>query len=323
MSQPGVEGIHVPVLALRVVELLAPALGAPGAVFVDATAGMGGHSAALAEACPGVRIIAMDRDPEAIALATRRLAPFAPRVTTVHTVFSEFRDVVAGLGLETVDAVLFDLGVSSLQLDEDARGFAYARDAALDMRMDQGGGVSAAEIVNTYSAAELARVLAQYGEERFAGRVARAIVERRRQRPFARTGELAETVRAAIPAAGRRTGGNPAKRAFQALRIEVNGELAALETALPAALDLLAVGGRAAVLAYHSLEDRIVKRALAAGADSLAPPGLPVEREADKAMLRLLTRGAERPDAAEAAANPRSRSARLRAAEKIRERRAA
>jgi 16S rRNA (cytosine1402-N4)-methyltransferase len=312
-------GQHIPVLLDRCVALLAPALGAPGAVVVDATVGLGGHSAALLERFDDVRLVGLDRDQDALAAAAERLRPFAPRATLVHAVYDGLPDVLAGLGLERVQGVLFDLGVSSLQLDDPARGFAYAQDAPLDMRMDQRRGVTAADVVNTYPGKELARLLREYGEERFAGRVADAIVRDREREPFTGTARLAELVRSAIPAATRRTGGHPAKRTFQALRIEVNGELAALERALPAAVAAIAVGGRIAVLSYHSLEDRLVKRVFAAGAVSSAPRGLPVVLPEHEPTLRLLTRGAEAPGPDEIAANPRSASARLRAAERLRD----
>lgn len=310
---------HVPVLLERCVELLSPALEVPGAVVVDATLGLGGHSEALLRRFETVRLVGLDRDTEALALATTRLAPFAERVELVHAVYDELPRVLADLGLDRVQGVLFDLGVSSLQLDARERGFAYAQDAPLDMRMDQTRGVTAAEVVNTYSAADLARVLREYGEERFARRIADAIVRERAREPFTGTARLAELVRASIPAATRRTGGHPAKRTFQALRIEVNGELAALERALPAAVAALAVGGRIAVLSYHSLEDRLVKRVLVAGATSTAPRDLPVVPPEHEPRLRLLIRGAEEPSAEEVAANPRAASARLRAAERVRE----
>ena len=313
------ENRHVPVLLERCVELLSPALEVPGAVVVDATLGLGGHSEALLRRFESVRLVGLDRDTEALALATSRLAPFAERVELVHAVYDELPRVLADLGLDRVQGVLFDLGVSSLQLDARERGFAYAQDAPLDMRMDQTRGVTAAEVVNTYSAADLARVLREYGEERFARRIADAIVRERAREPFTGTARLAELVRASIPAATRRTGGHPAKRTFQALRIEVNGELAALERALPAAVAALAVGGRIAVLSYHSLEDRLVKRVLVAGATSTAPRDLPVVPPEHEPRLRLLTRGAEEPSAEEVAANPRAASARLRAAERVRE----
>jgi 16S rRNA (cytosine1402-N4)-methyltransferase len=309
---------HVPVMLTECVELLAPALAEPGAVVVDATLGLGGHSEALLRRRPDARLVALDRDPQALALARERLAPFADRVTLVHAVYDELPDVLDDLGIDGVHGALFDLGVSSLQLDSAERGFAYSYDAPLDMRMDGSAGRTAADVVNTYPAAELARVLREYGEERFARRVADAIVRARAAEPFTTTARLAELVRESIPAATRRTGGHPAKRTFQALRIEVNGELTALASAIPAAVDALVVGGRIAVLSYHSLEDRIVKRALAAGAATRAPAGLPVVPADAEPTLRLLTRGAQEPTEAETAANPRAASAKLRAAERVR-----
>jgi 16S rRNA (cytosine1402-N4)-methyltransferase len=315
MSEPR----HVPVLLDRCVTLLAPALERPGAVVVDATLGLGGHAEELLRRFPDVRLIGLDRDTDALELSARRLSPYAERTTLVHAVYDELPDVLAGLGLDTVQAVLFDLGVSSLQLDEAERGFAYAQDAPLDMRMDRTGGVTAADVVNGYAVGDLARVLRVYGEERFARRVAQAIVRERAREPFASTARLAELVRSSIPAATRRTGGHPAKRTFQALRIEVNGELAVLERAIPAAVATLALGGRIAVLSYHSLEDRLVKRTLVAGATSTTPPGLPVTLPEHEPYLRLLTKGAETPPEEEVAVNPRAASARLRAAERVRE----
>ena len=312
-------GQHTPVLLERCLSLLGPALGAPGAVVVDATVGLGGHSAALLERFAAVRLVGLDRDPQALAAATERLRPFAGRATLVHTVYDELPDVLARLGVDRVQGVLFDLGVSSMQLDQRDRGFAYAQDAPLDMRMDQSQGITAAEVLNTYPGKELARVLREYGEERFAGRIADAVLREREREPFTGTARLAELVRSSIPAATRRTGGHPAKRTFQALRIEVNAELAALERALPAAVAAIAVGGRIAVLSYHSLEDRLVKRVLVAGATSTAPHGLPVVPPEHQPTLRLLTRGAEEPSAEEVAANPRAASARLRAAERLRD----
>ncbi|HEX2497202.1 MAG TPA: 16S rRNA (cytosine(1402)-N(4))-methyltransferase RsmH [Actinomycetes bacterium] len=314
MTSPG----HVPVLLDRVVDLLAPALERPGAVVVDATIGLGGHAEALLRRCPRVRLVGLDRDPEALELSRQRLAPFGARAEVVHVVYDQLPAVLAELALAHVQGVLFDLGVSSLQLDRTARGFAYARDAPLDMRMDPSGGLTAAEVLNTYPATELARVLRRYGEERFAQRIAAAIVRERARTPFTTSAQLVELLRQTIPAPSRRTGGNPAKRTFQALRIEVNAELAVLERAVPAAVDALAVGGRIVVLSYHSLEDRLVKRTLTAAARSTAPPGLPVELPEHRPKLRLLTRGAEVATRAEVAANPRASSVRLRAAERIR-----
>jgi 16S rRNA (cytosine1402-N4)-methyltransferase len=307
----------------RILALLGPALAAAPSdedvFFVDATLGLGGHSAAVLETHPRATLIGLDRDTTAIERAGRRLAPYAGRTHLVHAVYDEMPRVLAGLGVTGVHAVLFDLGVSSPQLDEPTRGFAYSYDAPLDMRMDRRQPLTAAQVVNTYPAARLAQVLREYGEERFARKIADAVVRHRERSPLATTGELSEIVRAAIPAPARRTGGNPAKRTFQALRIEVNGELAALAAALPAALGVLAVGGRIVVLSYHSLEDRAVKRALAAQATDTTPRGLPVQLSATAPTLRLLTRGAERPAADEVAANPRAASAKLRAAERIRE----
>ncbi len=310
---------HVPVLLARTLELLAPAVDAPGAVMVDATLGLGGHSAALLERFGSLRLVGLDRDPQALALAGERLAPYGDRATLVHAVYDELAEVLGRLGVARVQGVLFDLGVSSMQLDQAGRGFAYAQDAPLDMRMDQSRGATAAEVVNTYSASELARVLREYGEERFARRIADAVVRERATELFTGTARLAELVRSSIPAATRRTGGHPAKRTFQALRIEVNGELAALEVALPAAVDALAVGGRMVVLSYHSLEDRMVKRVLRAGATSTAPVDLPVVPAEHEPVLRLLTRGSEPATDEEIAENPRAASVRLRACERLRD----
>jgi 16S rRNA (cytosine1402-N4)-methyltransferase len=313
----GARGAHVPVLLERCLELLSPALARPGAVHLDATLGLGGHAAAVLAAHPGVTLVGLDRDPQALQLAAQRLAGYADRTHLAHTRYDDLRAVLDRLGIEDINGALFDLGVSSLQLDDPARGFAYAQDAPLDMRMDPTTGPTAADVVNTYSAADLTRILRTYGEERFATRIAAAIVRERAKAPVTSSARLAEMVREAIPAAARRTGGHPAKRTFQALRIEVNGELAALERALPEALDSLAPGGRVVVLAYHSLEDRLVKRELAARARSSAPVDLPVEPPGSGPTFRLLTRGAEVPGEAELAANPRASSARLRAAERI------
>jgi 16S rRNA (cytosine1402-N4)-methyltransferase len=311
-------GRHVPVLLERCLGLLAPALSRAGrTVHVDATLGLAGHAEAVLTAHPDTVLIGLDRDPEALAHARARLARFADRIHLVHAVYDELPDVLAELGHPRVDGVLFDLGVSSLQLDAPDRGFAYAQDAPLDMRMDQTQGVTAEEVVNGYSHGELARVLRVYGEEKFAGRIASAIIRERERTRITSSARLAELVRDSIPAAARRTGGHPAKRSFQALRIEVNRELAALETALPAALDALAVGGRMVVLSYHSLEDRITKQAFAERARSTGPLDLPVELPGTGPTLRLLSRGAELASEAEVAANPRAASVRLRAVERI------
>jgi 16S rRNA (cytosine1402-N4)-methyltransferase len=314
---------HVPVLLERCLELLDPALSAPGAdgrdaVYLDATLGLGGHAEAVLRAHPRLVLVGLDRDPQALRLAGERLAGYADRIHLVHAVYDQLGEVLDELGYPRLDGALFDLGVSSLQLDVAERGFAYAQDAPLDMRMDPTQGITAAEVVNSYPHGDLARVLRVYGEERFAGRIASAILRERERAPITSSARLAELVRDAIPAAARRTGGHPAKRSFQALRIEVNGELAALEAALPAALDRLAPGGRLVVLSYHSLEDRITKQAFSARAHSTGPVDLPVELPGTGPTLRLLSRGAEPPGEAEVVANPRAASVKLRAVERLR-----
>jgi len=313
---------HVPVLSERVVGLLAPALLAPGSVVVDATLGLGGHASALLAAAPQAHLVGLDRDPEALQRSASNLAGYDGRTTLVHAVFDRLPEVLADLGITEVAGVLLDLGVSSMQLDEDERGFAYSRDAPLDMRMDPTRGATAADVLNSYDARALARVLRELGEERFADRIARAVVQARGDAPFTSSRRLVELLYAAVPAATRRTGGHPAKRTFQALRIEVNDELGALRRVLPAALDALAVGGRLVVLSYQSLEDRIVKSALAPGLVSTAPPDLPLPPPETDPWLRRLAWGSSADDG-EVAANPRSASVRLRAVEKTAPRRAA
>lgn len=313
----GAPSRHVPVLLARTQALLAPALADRRAVVVDATVGLGGHAAALLDAHPRLRLVGVDRDPQALALAAERLRPYGDRVELVHAVYDALPEVLIERGIGEVHGVLFDLGVSSLQLDEAGRGFAYAADAPLDMRMDPGSGITAADVLNTYSVGQLTRVLRDYGEERHAARLAAAVVTERVAEPFRTSARLVRLIYDAVPAAARRTGGHPAKRTFQALRIEVNGELAVLCRAVPAAVDALAVGGRIVLLAYHSLEDRIVKRVLAGRATSRTPPGLPVELPGHGPQLRLLTRGAETAGADEVMTNPRAASVRLRAAERI------
>jgi 16S rRNA (cytosine1402-N4)-methyltransferase len=309
---------HVPVLLDRVVALLQPALAAEGAVLVDCTLGLGGHAEAVLERVPGARVVGIDRDAAALSLAGERLAGFGERFTGVHAVYDELPDVLAGLGLPAVDAVLFDLGVSSMQLDVRERGFAYAEDAPLDMRMDSSGGPTAADVLNTYPVGELTRVLRDYGEEKFARKIAGAVVREREREPFSRSGRLVELLYAEIPAPARRTGGHPAKRTFQALRMEVNDELAVLRRALPAAIASIAVGGRVVVEAYHSLEDRLVKQAFAAATRSEVPLDLPFVPEGSEPALRLVTRGSEKADQHEIDENPRAASVRLRAIERVR-----
>ncbi|MFA5606494.1 MAG: 16S rRNA (cytosine(1402)-N(4))-methyltransferase RsmH [Leucobacter sp.] len=310
--------LHTPVLLERCLELLAPVAARDEAVIVDATLGMGGHTEALLDAHPGLTVIGLDRDPEALELAGGRLARFGERAERVHAVYDEIATAVRDTGVDRVDGVLFDLGVSSLQLDEAERGFAYAHDAPLDMRMDQSVGETAAEVLAVAPEGRLRAIFERYGEEPLAGRYARAIVAARSHAPIERSGQLVDVLQAATPAAVRDQR-HPAKRVFQALRIEVNGELAVLERAIPAAVDLLGMGGRIVVMAYQSLEDRLVKRVLTARSKSTAPPGLPVELPEHRPELRLLTRGAELAGDEERERNPRAIPVRLRAAERIRE----
>jgi 16S rRNA (cytosine1402-N4)-methyltransferase len=308
---------HVPVLLDRVLALFEPALSGPDAVLVDCTLGLGGHADALLSAHPALTLVGLDRDPSALRLAGDRLATHGDRVHLVHAVYDELPAVLARLDIPRVAGVLMDLGVSSMQLDEGPRGFAYAKDAPLDMRMDQTASLTAAEVLNTYPPGDLVRILREYGEERFAKRIVERVVRERAKEPFTSSGRLVELLYEAVPAASRRTGGHPAKRTFQALRIEVNGELSALRAALPAALAALRVGGRIVVESYQSLEDRLVKQALAALAKSRTPEGVPVELPGHGPQLRLLTRGAEQADEQEKDHNPRAASVRLRAAERI------
>ena len=303
---------HQPVLLERIVELFAPV---PPGWVVDATVGGAGHAAALLERHPHLRVLGLDRDTDALAAAAERLAPFGDRAALLHTRFDALEHAVQQLGTTPVTGVLFDLGVSSPQLDRADRGFSYRHDAPLDMRMDRSAGRSAAEVVNDTDERELAHLLHTFGDERFAGRIAKAIV---RARPVTTTGQLAELVRDAIPAPARRTGGHPAKRTFQAIRIAVNEELDILPGALDQAVDALAAGGRCAVLSYHSGEDRIAKARFrhAATGGWKGPAHLPPPDHV-RPTVRLLKAGGWTPDAAEQAANPRAASARLRAVERL------
>ncbi|MDO5049654.1 MAG: 16S rRNA (cytosine(1402)-N(4))-methyltransferase RsmH [Actinomycetaceae bacterium] len=307
--------LHAPVLLDEVLELLAPAFtGRESAVMVDGTLGMGGHTEAVLQRFPGVNVIGIDRDPQAIELASARLARFGDRFRAVRATYDQIDEVVAGLGLDTVDAVLMDLGVSSLQLDDDERGFSYSRPAPLDMRMDQSGGETAAQILANWSEGELARILRVYGEEKFAKRIARRIVDTREESPITDSVALAQLVRDAIPAATRRTGGHPAKRTFQALRIAVNDELTILESAVPKALSVLRVGGRLVIESYQSLEDRIVKTIFKQGSEVDIPADLPIlPADMDEPALKLITRRAIQADEDAIADNPRAQSVRLRA----------
>ncbi|ALE91775.1 ribosomal RNA small subunit methyltransferase H [Arthrobacter alpinus] len=319
---PPTSARHTPVLKDRCINLLAPAFEVARQagrvpVVIDATLGMGGHSEAMLERFADLHLIGIDRDTEALGLAGERLAPYTSRTDLVHAIYDEIPSILDDLGLGGVDGVLMDLGVSSLQLDERERGFAYSFDAPLDMRMDTSRGPTAADIVNTYSEEDLVRIIRKWGEEKFAGRIANHIVAARDRQPLTHTGELVDIIRKVVPAGAARTGGHPAKRTFQALRIEVNEELSVLERAVPAAVDALVLHGRAVVMSYHSLEDKIVKAVFAAGSRSSAPAGFPVELEEHKATLKRLTKGTEIPTDEEIAENPRAASARLRAVEKV------
>lgn len=307
------EPSHVPVMRDRIVELLAPALQEADSVYLDCTLGLGGHASAILDACPNARLIGIDRDAAALEVAKRRLARFGDRVRLYQAIYHELDEVLDEDETAAVQAICMDLGLSSLQIDARDRGFAYASDAPLDMRMDQTQPVTAATVVNTTAPGELVRILRVYGDEKFADRIVRRIVDARDKAPLRTSAELVALIDAAVPMAARTRSGHPAKRTFQALRIAVNGELDSLATALPAALDALAPGGRLAILAYHSGEDRLVKHAFAEASTDNVPPGVPDVPAALKARFALLTRGAERPTPSETALNPRAASARLRA----------
>ena len=313
-----IEPRHVPVLADRVLALLAPALNQPNAVLIDATLGHGGHSELALNAFPELTVIGLDRDLSAIGLSTERLAPFGSRIILVHAVYDQISQVLDQYNLDGAQGILFDHGVSSMQLDQPERGFSYSVDTHLDMRMDQSCGLTAAEVLNTYEPGDLVRILRNFGDEKFAPRIVERVVRERTLEPFDRSARLVELIREAIPAAARRTGGNPAKRTFQALRIEVNSELSVLERAIPRAIDSLALGGRIVAMSYQSLEDKIVKRVFTQRSVANVPHGLPVIPESAKPQLSLLTRGSEKATEREIEENPRSASVRLRAAERIR-----
>lgn len=313
-AKDGQGATHLPVLADRYLELLAPALQEPGAIYLDGTLGLGGHAGLVLDACPNARLIGIDRDPQALAIAGERLARFGDRVQLFHAIYHELPQVLERAGLAQVQAVGLDLGLSSLQIDRRERGFAYAVDAPLDMRMNPAAELTAADLLNRESAEDLAWIFRVHGEERNAKRIAAAIVAARQEAEFSNSGRLVQVIQEALPAAVRAGGGgHPAKRVFQALRIVVNAELESLRAVLPAALDALAPGGRLAVLAYHSGEDRLVKRAFAEAASDHVPAGVPAVPDAYRARFTTLTRGAERPSDTEITANSRAASARLRA----------
>ena len=310
--------VHKSVMLDRCITLLTPAIERnSNPIVIDATLGLGGHSKAILEKFPQVKIVGLDRDQSAMKIAKENLQEFAERITIIHAVYDELPSVLDSLGFKKVNGILFDLGVSSLQLDEAERGFSYSHLAPLDMRMDQSDPLSAAVVLNTYTKGELVRVLRNYGEEKFASRIADNIIKARASGILNNTKDLAELVKSSIPAATRRTGGNPAKRTFQALRIEVNNELKILETAIPAALDRLSVGGRMVVMSFQSLEDRIVKRFFADASESKSPRGLPVEMAEFAAKFNLVFRGSESASDEEIESNSRAQSVKLRAIERI------
>ncbi|RBP64041.1 16S rRNA (cytosine1402-N4)-methyltransferase [Brevibacterium sanguinis] len=313
---------HVPVLLTRVVELIGVGVRAAREagitpVVVDGTLGMGGHAEAVLTEYPDVHLIGIDRDRQAIDIASRRLERFSARTDIVHAVDDELPEILDDLGIEAISAILLDLGVSSLQLDEDERGFSYSRPAPLDMRMDQSQSLTAAEVLATYPESELRRILREYGEEKMAGRIAKIIVTDREHTPWQTSQQLAAMLSRVLPETKKRS--HPAKRTFQALRIEVNNELGVLRTALPEALRALHIGGVAVVESYQSLEDTIVKKVFRAGTTSQAPPEMPVVPESLQPWLAEIVRGSELADADEAERNPRAKSVRLRAVQKIRE----
>ena len=313
-----ISSLHEPVLLDRCIEILGEALTGDSAILVDGTLGLGGHSEAFLRKFPQLTLVGIDRDEKALKLAGERLAPFADRIHLVQAVYSDIPEVLAELGINLADAVLLDLGVSSMQLDQRERGFAYSFDAPLDMRMDGSSDLTAAAILNEYSEDELSRIFKVYGEERFARPIAKQIVKARTQTPFVHSKQLTEIISKIVPFIPGKSSGHPAKRVFQALRIEVNSELEILEETIPAVIHSLRVGGRVLVLSYQSLEDRIVKHALVAASNSSAPVDLPIELAEHAPVLRLVVRGAEKATAEEIQQNPRSASVRLRAAEKIR-----
>ena len=309
---------HASVMLDRCIALLSQAIEkSSNPIVVDATLGLGGHSFALLEKFPNLKIIGLDRDLSAIEKSSSRLAKFSDRTTIVHAVYDEMPAVLKSLGIANVQGILFDLGVSSMQLDQAERGFSYSNDAPLDMRMDQSRGVSAKEVIDSYSRNDLIRIIREYGEERFATRIVDNLIAAREKGGINSTAELADLVKSSIPAPARRVGGNPAKRTFQALRIEVNQELEILQRAIPRAMDCLTVGGRMVVMSFQSLEDKIVKRFFTAATESKTPVGLPVEIEALAAKFKLVFSGSEKASEQEIEENSRAQSVRLRAIERV------
>lgn len=318
MNRLNVDSLHEPVMLARTLELLSPALTSDSAVLVDCTLGLGGHTEAFLNSFENLTIIGIDRDQSALALAKMRLAPFGERVKFFHGTYDQISQAIEANGFKEVSAILMDLGVSSMQIDNADRGFAYSFDAPLDMRMDVESGITAAELIATASEAELTRIFREYGEERFAAKIARELAGSRGATPIVSSKQLASIISSVVPFIPGKSSGHPAKRVFQALRIAVNEELEILETAVPAAIHSLAVGGRLLVLSYHSLEDRIVKQAIVSASTSSAPLELPFVLPEHAPVLKLVVKGAEKASLEEIASNPRSASVRLRAAEKTR-----
>lgn len=312
------EAKHASVMVDRCLALLTPSIeNTPNPVVVDATLGLGGHSLSLLEKFSHLKVIAIDRDESAINIASERLARFKDRITVIHAVYDQMPEVLDQLGIGDVDGILFDLGVSSMQLDQAERGFSYSHDAPLDMRMDQSSSLTAKKVLDTYSKSDLVRVIRNFGEERFASRIVDSIIKARESGRLNSTRDLAEIVKSSIPAPARRLGGNPSKRTFQALRIEVNSELSILNRAIPRALKRLKPNGRMVVMSFHSLEDKIVKRHFADVSESKTPRGLPVEIDSLAAKYRLVFRGSEGASQEEIEKNSRAQSVRLRAIERV------
>ena len=315
MAEKSLQEQHIPVMRDRVLEMFTPALNVSNPLLIDGTLGLAGHTESLLKEFPNLKIIGIDRDPIAIERAKQRLGELASRVEFVNETYDQIETVLAG---RKVNGVLLDLGVSSIQLDEASRGFSYAQDAPLDMRMNATDSLTAADILNTYEVKDLTYILGTYGEEKFAKRIAQELVKGRTDKPWSSTFELVELIKDVIPAPARRTGGNPAKRTFQALRIAVNNELQILERAIPQAMAALVVGGRILVLSYHSLEDRIVKNAFKEQSSIIdALPGLPILLSKSIAPFELVNRKAEQASDEEIATNPRSTSVRLRVAQRV------
>ncbi|MFM1779634.1 MAG: rRNA ((1402)-N(4))-methyltransferase RsmH [Actinomycetota bacterium] len=312
-----IKELHIPVMLQRCIDLLSPGIKGQSPVVLDCTLGLGGHTESLLTQFSNLRVIGIDRDPAALELATQRLSVFKDRFTPALAVYDEIAEVLDQNGVAKVDGVLMDLGVSSMQLDQADRGFSYAQDAFLDMRMNQNSGKTAADLLADLSAAELTRIFRIYGEERFAPQIARKIVAQREQSAITSSQQLNRIVESVVPKAPGKTMGHPAKRVYQALRIAVNDELGALERALPQAIEALNVGSRIVVMSYQSLEDGIVKEAFQNAASSKTPIEMPFELPGTSASLRVITKGVERANENELQQNPRSASARLRAAEKL------